>query len=205
MTSSEKTKKVPRFWILASAGVMCLLAAPVFAVSINAAIPGMSTGTSTPPGGYVLGFYNFTLMIGGVLALGAIVYGGILYAASAGNPSKQSEGREWIKSALIGLLLLAGAYLVLYTINPDLVKLNLPSLTSINTALVTGSQGSTGSACTDGHSCGSDSCVNGQCQAVDSSKQGGAAGTGCQKDANCASGLVCQWVSGNRVCTKQSA
>ena len=84
--------------------------------------------TSTPPGAFVSGFYTFALMIGGVLAFGAIVWGGVLYAASAGNPGKQSDGKEWIKSALLGLLLLAGAYLILYTINPNLVNLSLPTL-----------------------------------------------------------------------------
>jgi hypothetical protein len=71
-------------------------------------------------------------MIGGVLAFGAIVYGGVLYAISMGNPSRQSEGKEWIQSALIGLLLLAGATLILKTINPDLVNLNLPTLQTVN-------------------------------------------------------------------------
>ena len=87
---------------------------------------------NTPPGQYVASFYTFALMLGGVLAFGAVVYGGVLYAISMGNPSQQSEGKEWIKSALIGLLLLAGAYLILFTINPDLVNLNMPTLDSVN-------------------------------------------------------------------------
>lgn len=110
-------------------------AAPVFAVTISPTIPGMlSAATSTTsPGAFVAGFYQFALMIGGVLAFGAIVYGGVLYAASAGNPSKQSEGKDWVKSALLGLLLLAGAYLILNTINPNLVNLGLPTLSAVNT------------------------------------------------------------------------
>ncbi len=110
------------------------MALSVSAVSISPAIPGMSVSptTGTPPSSFVAGFYKFALMIGGTLAFGAVVYGGILYAASAGNPGKQSEGREWIKSALFGLLLLAGAYLILYTVNPDIVSLKLPSLPPVN-------------------------------------------------------------------------
>ena len=120
-------------------------ATPTFAVDISPAIPGMGTITSsTPPGAYVSGFYNFALMIGGVLAFGAIVYGGILYAVSAGNSSRQSEGRAWITSALLGLLLLAGAYLILYTINPNLVNLSLPTLQAINVGSGTGFQGGGG-------------------------------------------------------------
>lgn len=128
-------KKISLFWILVFAVTSWLFAMPVSAVTISAAIPGMSANvtTSTYPGAVVSGFYQFALMIGGVLAFGAVVYGGILYAASAGNPGKQSEGKEWIKSAFFGLLLLAAAYLVLYTINPNLVNLSLPSLQSVNT------------------------------------------------------------------------
>ena len=108
-------------------------ATPALAISISTAIPGMSNvSSSTPPGAYIGAFYNFALMISGILALGAIVYGGVLYAMSAGNSSKQSEGRAWITSALTGLLLLGGAYLILYTINPNLVELGLPTLQQIN-------------------------------------------------------------------------
>jgi len=113
--------------------------APIFAfaqstITISSSVPGMApiTAASAGPGTFVQGFYNFALMIGGILAFGAIVYGGVLYAASMGNPGRQSEGKEWIKSALLGLLLLAGAYLILYTINPNLVNLSLPTLQTVN-------------------------------------------------------------------------
>ena len=123
--------------------VVFLKALPTLAVTISPTIPGMASAatTSTPPGVFIAGFYNFALMIGGVLAFGAIVWGGILYASSAGNPGKQSEGRDWIKSALLGLLLLAGAYLILHTINPDLVNLNMPTLSAINIQPPAGSGG----------------------------------------------------------------
>src|SRR5208337_1669799 len=103
--------------------------------------------------------------IGGVLAFGAIVFGGILYAASAGNPGKQSEGREWIKSALFGLLLLAGAYLILFTINPDIVSLNLPTLQTVNVAAPTSTQSSKlGATCIDSGDCDSTTvCLGGKC------------------------------------------
>jgi len=124
----------------------------VFAVAtINANLPGMAPATAgTPPGSFIAGFYSFALMIGGVLAFGAVVWGGILYAASAGNPGKQSEGRDWIKSALLGLLLLAGAYLILHTINPSLVNLGMPTnLAAVN---VTAPAGQTGTGPTGNNS-----------------------------------------------------
>jgi hypothetical protein len=98
---------------------------------ISASIPGMTntgTGTAISPEYFIQGFYQFALLIGGLLAVGVVVYGGIKYMVSAGNPSGQSDAKEWIWGALLGLLLLGGAYLVLYVINPQLVQLNLASL-----------------------------------------------------------------------------
>ena len=66
--------------------------------------------------GLVSKFYNIALAAVGVAALGAIVYGGILYTVSAGNSSKQSEARSWIGGAIAGLVLLLGASLILKTI-----------------------------------------------------------------------------------------
>jgi Type IV secretion system pilin len=101
-------------------------------LSINPNIPGLSNISTSGPAGWVKSFYTFALIISGILAFGAIVYGGIKYATSAGNAHNQQEGRDWIYSALIGLLLLAGAYLILKTINPNLVNLQNPSLSSVN-------------------------------------------------------------------------
>jgi len=101
---------------------------PILAIAeaetINPNIPGSENPESVS--GIVANVYRFALMIGGILAFGAIVYGGIRYTASGGNPSGQSEGKEWIKQALWGLLLLVGASIVLGTINPDILKLRLP-------------------------------------------------------------------------------
>jgi hypothetical protein len=99
------------------------------AVTISPAIPGVNVnGANASPGAWVSNFYQFALLIGGILAFGAIVYGGVKSAISAGNPSAISEARQWIWSALIGLLLLGGAYIILNTINPNLLNLNLPTL-----------------------------------------------------------------------------
>jgi len=63
--------------------------------------------------------YQFGLAMGGFLAFAAVVYGGIKYTVSAGNPAAQGDAKSWIKSAIIGLLLLGSAALILQIINPD--------------------------------------------------------------------------------------
>jgi hypothetical protein len=103
-------------------------------VTISMSIPGGTNAypSSTGPGGFIANFYQFALMIGGVLAFGIVVYGGVKYMASAGNPSGQSDAKEWIEAALLGLLLLVGAYFVLNVVNPQITNLNLPTLTQVN-------------------------------------------------------------------------
>ncbi|MBU6500501.1 MAG: hypothetical protein KGJ89_01575 [Patescibacteria group bacterium] len=107
-----------------------LLTSRVFAtVPINTNLP-FSTGPDIPS--TVNAFYKYALYLGGILAFGAVVFGGVKYIFAAGNPSGQSEGKDWIKSALLGLVLLGGAYLILNVINPNLVNLNLPTLSPAN-------------------------------------------------------------------------
>lgn len=102
------------------------------AVTISMNIPGTSPNASSTPGAFVSNFYQFALMIGGVLAFGIIVYGGVRYMASAGNPSGQGDAKEWIQAALLGLLLLVGAYFILNVVNPQLTSLGLPTLPTVS-------------------------------------------------------------------------
>ena len=121
---------------------ICLLTATNLSIAATSTTGNPSSPTpSADPLAIINNFYQFALLISGLLAFGAIVYGGIKYILAAGNPSGQTEGREWIKSALLGLLLLVGAYLVLHTINPNLTKLSLPALEKIKPAEATAGAG----------------------------------------------------------------
>lgn len=70
---------------------------------------------------YLKELYNFLLGFVGVAAMGSIVYGGVLYIISAGNPSRVGEAKTAIWNGIIGLLVAAFGYLILTTINPALV------------------------------------------------------------------------------------
>lgn len=67
-----------------------------------------------------------TLIIGlcAVLAVIMIVVGGIEYATSELVSSKEA-GKERIRGAILGLLLALGAWTILFTINPDLLRLDV--------------------------------------------------------------------------------
>lgn len=102
-------------------------------VNINPSIPGSSEATQSNPDpvGIIGNLYQYALLMGGLLAFVIIVFAGIKYSVSGDNASKQSDAKDQIKQALLGLLLLAGAFIVLSTINPDLTTLELPTLEKI--------------------------------------------------------------------------
>ncbi len=74
------------------------------------------------PGGFVVTFYQIALGLVGGAALGVLIFGAILWTVSEAVSSKE-EAKKWITGAIWGVALLLAAYLILYTINPDLVKI----------------------------------------------------------------------------------
>ena len=104
-------------------------------IDINNVVPDIASPQSV--GGragvinWIQAFYQFSLIAGVFLAVGVITWAGLKYALAAGNPSGQSDARDQILQALLGLILLFGAYIVLYTINPNLVNLKLDTLSDV--------------------------------------------------------------------------
>ncbi len=85
-----------------------------------------AASSSNPIGTFLNAFYQIALTVSGLLALLMIIAGGVSYAISAGSVDKQSEAKDMITSALYGLALLLGSYLILHTINPKITALTLP-------------------------------------------------------------------------------
>lgn len=75
------------------------------------------------PAEFISTVYQYALALVGIVALGAMIFGAIRWMTSAGNPGAVSEAKGWIAGALGGLALLLGAYLILQTINPQLVDI----------------------------------------------------------------------------------
>ena len=69
--------------------------------------------------------FVFLLGLVGVSAFFMISWGGFQYATSAANPGIMSAAKEKIWGALFGLALAAGSYIILRTINPDLIEFNI--------------------------------------------------------------------------------
>jgi len=105
-----------------------LLVLPFIASAIEYPFGGLK-GDQITPCDYIKALFVWGLGIVGALAVTAIAYGGAHYMMG-----KVEEGKEIMYSALLGLLLLFGSWLILYTINPDLATLKcepLPPASSV--------------------------------------------------------------------------
>lgn len=78
---------------------------------------------------YVNIFIKLSITVAAILAVIFIVLGGFKYMTSE-SLSLKEEGKENIKNAIIGLILLSASFLILNTINPQILKfkLEIPSV-----------------------------------------------------------------------------
>ncbi|MCE9549256.1 pilin [Candidatus Nomurabacteria bacterium] len=82
---------------------------------------GFNPTSPTALSNYLNTMIKIVIGVSAVLAVVMIVIGGIEYMTSELIHSKEA-GKDRITGALIGLLIALGAYALLYTINPDLLK-----------------------------------------------------------------------------------
>lgn len=75
-------------------------------------------------------FYYFIIAISGISAFIMLVWGGVQWLTSTGNPAKIGEAKDRITSTLLGILIILGSWLILRIINPDLTVLKLPGLSN---------------------------------------------------------------------------
>ena len=89
---------------------------------------GLSITDSSSFIDYARYFFNAGMAIAGLLAVLTIVFGGFYYLISLSKNKFTNEGKQWIKAGIFGLILLVSAYLIAYTINPDLIDFRLQRL-----------------------------------------------------------------------------
>lgn len=65
--------------------------------------------------------FNYSIILVGIAVFIMIMWGGFLWLTSAANPSNISRAKGIIFNAILGAILLVSAYVILYTINPELV------------------------------------------------------------------------------------
>lgn len=96
-------------------------------------VPGVETPTTTRTilTEFIKYIFTFAIVLAGLLAFGSLIYGGIRYLTSAGDPTKMSDGKNQAMAGFLGLIILLSSYLILNTINPQLVLKETPAIESL--------------------------------------------------------------------------
>ena len=94
-------------------------------------IPGTEGMDTSTLKGFLEGLFLFVLWSAGIASLFMISIGGFWYMTSAGNTSRVTEAKNIIANALWGLVVVLITWLILYVINPDLVRIDLSNLEAL--------------------------------------------------------------------------
>jgi hypothetical protein len=108
-------------------------------IVIQVPIPGVTFPCSNQTGKqcvesfgeYINGFYKYFAGAMGVIAAMMVMWGGIKWLTAGGNSSRVKDAKDTVYSAMIALLLTFGSYILLYSINPEIVKLRLPTVNRV--------------------------------------------------------------------------
>ena len=114
--------------------LLLALVAPVMADAIDLNLtyptfpgaPDINQSENQSLSGIVAWLYTLIVGISGLAAFVMIVWGGVQYMTSTGDPTKTSDAKDKIKNALLGLLLVLASFLILQVINPELTILREP-------------------------------------------------------------------------------
>jgi hypothetical protein len=82
-------------------------------------------------GDFMVKVYDWSMGVAAVLAAIMMMTGGFMILSSGGNSEMVKKGMARLRNAAIGLFIVAGAYTILQTVNPDLVRFRLPKFPTI--------------------------------------------------------------------------
>lgn len=77
---------------------------------------------------YIQIFYRFAVSAVSIIAASMIMYAGVSWLTAAGNTQRIGEAKERIIAAISGLILTMMSFVLLNTINPQLVELQNPTI-----------------------------------------------------------------------------
>ncbi|KKR21831.1 MAG: hypothetical protein UT50_C0003G0012 [Candidatus Moranbacteria bacterium GW2011_GWA2_39_41] len=157
-------KKIFIIAILASFAFPTLALAASFNYAPMEQIPGFTTSGNFYS--YISAVYKFGIWAVGVSALLMITIGGYMYIMSAANVASAEKAKEIITDAIIGLILALVSYLLLYEINPNLVKLRAPAVSPTASTAQGGTTTASGGTTTGG--AGTPALCDGTCNQVNS-------------------------------------
>ncbi|MCD6422281.1 hypothetical protein J7L13_02970, partial [bacterium] len=123
----------------------CFFALKILAQGLNISYPTIPGATppqniQTPITNLLRYIYVFIISISGLIGTIMFIKAGIKYLTSTGDPVKMKEAKRSLLGSLLGILIIFSAYLILRTINPQLVQFSpilLPSAPNISLETIT--------------------------------------------------------------------
>lgn len=73
------------------------------------------TGVAVSLTQIITNIVNVILLVAGALAVIYLIYSGILYITAAGNPDSAKKGQQGVINAIIGIVIIALAYVIVRT------------------------------------------------------------------------------------------
>ncbi len=95
------------------------------AIAVGSYNPETGTMTSDLLAKYIKAFYDYGLAAAGILAAIVLMAGGLLWLTAAGNDTRIGQAKELIVGSITGVLILFSSWIILNTINPDLLQLKV--------------------------------------------------------------------------------
>lgn len=80
---------------------------------------------------YIGAIYNYGMAIAGILATIVLMGAGVIWLTSGGDSGKITQAKDLISGSVAGLLILVVSWVILNTINPDLVQLKAIKTTNL--------------------------------------------------------------------------
>ncbi|MEI8361136.1 MAG: pilin [bacterium] len=129
--------------------------------------------STAPIAEYIKWVYKYLIGIVGILATVMLMYGGFRWIMGAADSGAINEAKDTIASSLIGLTLAVSSYLILATVNPDLVNFKTRSIASIAPVgcCIGESTCSKSSQCTTGNFLAGGVCSGNQCMTPSAATQ----------------------------------
>jgi len=87
-------------------------------------LPGITKGSKVDLSNYIDKIIKIGIVLAALLAVVKIVIAGLLYISAGGSPGNREKANGMIWDAIIGLLIVVGFWLILTTINPNLLNIN---------------------------------------------------------------------------------
>lgn len=116
--------------------IFFLIPAAVFAqdvgyqgINLQAPIGGLSRVNNL--GEYIAGLYRYSIILAGVIAGIMLTIGGVKWLTATGNAALIESAKKTIFGALVGLILVFTSYIILNTVNPQLVSLRVPTIRDV--------------------------------------------------------------------------